>query len=723
MVLFEDLPVGDAAWLTITTATTVGYGDISATTVAGRWSTVLLMYVGGIFILAQLAGLIFEGVQSKLEKQRLGQVNLNVVDHVVIFGYREKFLHRVIQEIRNSSSDLRKEEIVIVSPTMQELPEDFVRQAVFHVSGALYDDEILDRANLIRAKRIAILPEADGDKDINYANLELVARLGEQAPEVPIVYAANTSGEMALAEELGAEDAIIFDPNYPDIFARAIISLGAEDILTDIVDRDGVEIVIVHKHLKATVKQVMEATAEWATLLGVRIGIGEYKIYPPGDLTLTDHRLVFLADVSSYGSDEAAHEAIVKALQPLIVDGEPEEFIEPKKIGLIGSEQRLSSSFLKQLEGELEDQTITHLTGELIGSSAPDNFKNLSEYDAVVLLASDPTDPHTDAATYLGIRQLRNSYNYEGRIIAEAVLPQSKERFNKAGANDVLRPVIQNVEILGRCITTGAEGNVALQVAEAADKDSFEVSGRGELQLAVLIETMRREGFEIAVSRPRVVMREEGGQTLEPIEEVTIDVDEEHQGVVVDKLTQRRAELVEMRPSGAGRTRVVFHAPTRGLIGYQSELLTDTRGTAVMNRLFHAYEPHRGPIGGRTNGVLIANEAGVATPYALFNLEDRGPMVIDPGAKVYAGMIIGIHNRPNDLEVNVLRAKKLTNIRAAGKDDAVKLTPPVKMTLERALSWIEDDELVEVTPASIRLRKRYLDTHERKRFEKARAAA
>ena len=457
MVLFEDLPVGDAAWLTITTATTVGYGDISATTVAGRWSTVLLMYVGGIFILAQLAGLIFEGVQSKLEKQRLGQVNLNVVDHVVIFGYREKFLHRVIQEIRNSSSDLRKEEIVIVSPTMQELPEDFVRQAVFHVSGALYDDEILDRANLIRAKRIAILPEADGDKDINYANLELVARLGEQAPEVPIVYAANTSGEMALAEELGAEDAIIFDPNYPDIFARAIISLGAEDILTDIVDRDGVEIVIVHKNLKATVKQVMEATAEWATLLGVRIGIGEYKIYPPGDLTLTDHRLVFLADVSSYGSDEAAHEAIVKALQPLIVDGELEEFIEPKKIGLIGSEQRLSSSFLKQLEGELEDQTITHLTGELIGSSAPDNFKNLSEYDAVVLLASDPTDPHTDAATYLGIRQLRNSYNYEGRIIAEAVLPQSKERFNKAGANDVLRPVIQNVEILGRCITTGAE--------------------------------------------------------------------------------------------------------------------------------------------------------------------------------------------------------------------------------------------------------------------------
>ena len=268
-----------------------------------------------------------------------------------------------------------------------------------------------------------------------------------------------------------------------------------------------------------------------------------------------------------------------------------------------------------------------------------------------------------------------------------------------------------------------AEGNVALSIAEAEEKDAFEVSGRGELQLAVLIETMRREGFELGVSRPRVVMREgDGGQTLEPIEEVTIDVDEEYQGTIVEKMTQRKAELTEMRPSGAGRTRIVFLAPTRGLIGYQSELMTDTRGTAVMNRIFHDYQPHRGPIGGRTSGVLIANEAGEATPYALFNLDDRGQMVIDPNVKVYAGMIIGIHNRPNDLEVNVLRAKKLTNVRAAGKDDAVRLTPPVKMTLERALSWIEDDELVEVTPASIRLRKRYLDTHERKRFEKARAA-
>ncbi len=269
-----------------------------------------------------------------------------------------------------------------------------------------------------------------------------------------------------------------------------------------------------------------------------------------------------------------------------------------------------------------------------------------------------------------------------------------------------------------------AEGNVALKIEEAEDKDSFYVSGRGELQLAVLIETMRREGYELAVSRPRVVMQaDEQGNQLEPVEEVVIDVDDEHSGIVVQKMSERKAEMVELKPSGGGRQRLVFHAPTRGLIGYQSELMTDTRGSAVMNRLFHSYEPYKGPLPGRTNGVLIANEAGETVAYALWNLEDRGPMVVDAGVKVYAGMIIGIHSRDNDLEVNVLKGKKLTNVRAAGKDEAVKLTPPVRMTLERALSWIQDDELVEVTPKSIRLRKLYLDTHERKRFEKTRAGA
>ncbi|MCJ2057337.1 translational GTPase TypA [Methylobacterium sp. J-048] len=264
------------------------------------------------------------------------------------------------------------------------------------------------------------------------------------------------------------------------------------------------------------------------------------------------------------------------------------------------------------------------------------------------------------------------------------------------------------------------EGNVTLKIEEAADKDSFYVSGRGELQLAILIETMRREGFEIAVSRPRVVFeKDEEGNLLEPIEEVVIDVDEEHSGVVVQKMSERKAEMLEMRPSGGDRLRLVFHAPTRGLIGYQGELLTDTRGTAIMNRLFKAYEPFKGEIAGRRNGVLISNDKGEAVAYAMWNLEDRGPMMIEPGWKVYQGMIIGEHNRENDLEVNVLKGKKLTNIRTTSKDEAVRLTPPIRMTLERSLAWIQDDELVEVTPKSIRLRKTVLDPNDRKRVERS----
>ncbi|MBD8909592.1 translational GTPase TypA [Methylorubrum zatmanii] len=268
-----------------------------------------------------------------------------------------------------------------------------------------------------------------------------------------------------------------------------------------------------------------------------------------------------------------------------------------------------------------------------------------------------------------------------------------------------------------------AEGNVTLKIEEAADKDSFYVSGRGELQLSILIETMRREGFEIAVSRPRVVFeKDENGGILEPVEEVVIDVDEEHSGVVVQKMSERKAEMLEMRPSGGDRLRLVFHAPTRGLIGYQGELLTDTRGTAIMNRLFKAYEPYKGEMPGRRNGVLISNDKGEAVAYAMWNLEDRGPMMIEPGWKVYQGMIVGEHNRENDLEVNVLKGKKLTNIRTTSKDEAVRLTPPIKMTLERSLAWIQDDELVEVTPKSIRLRKAVLDPNDRKRAERAKDA-
>ena len=268
-----------------------------------------------------------------------------------------------------------------------------------------------------------------------------------------------------------------------------------------------------------------------------------------------------------------------------------------------------------------------------------------------------------------------------------------------------------------------AEGNVALRVRESDDKDAMEVAGRGELQLGVLIETMRREGFELSVSRPKVLLRKnDAGELEEPIEEVVIDVDEEHSGVVVQKMAERKAEMTELKPSSGGRVRLVFHAPTRGLIGYQGELLTDTRGTAIMNRIFHGYAPYKGAIQGRRNGVLISNDKGEAVAYALWNLEDRGPMMIEPGWKVYAGMIVGEHTRDNDLIVNVLKGKQLTNIRTTSKDEAVRLTPPIKMTLEKALAYIEDDELVEVTPKSIRLRKKLLDENDRKKADRQKEA-
>src|SRR5690606_23459823 len=269
-----------------------------------------------------------------------------------------------------------------------------------------------------------------------------------------------------------------------------------------------------------------------------------------------------------------------------------------------------------------------------------------------------------------------------------------------------------------------AEGNVAIRVQETEEKDAFQVAGRGELQLGVLVETMRREGFELSISRPRVLFqKDENGNLLEPIEEVHVDVDDAFTGVVVEKMSLRKAELRDMRPSGGGKTRITFLAPSRGLIGYHGEFLTDTRGTGIMTKLFHGYGPHRGAIPGRRNGVLIANGTGETVAYALNFIEERGVLFVDPGVPVYEGMIIGEHSRDNDLDVNPMKAKQQTNIRAAGKDDAIRLTPPRKMTLEQAIAYIGDDELVEVTPKSVRTRKKLIDPNDRKKAQRAAEAA
>ena len=261
-----------------------------------------------------------------------------------------------------------------------------------------------------------------------------------------------------------------------------------------------------------------------------------------------------------------------------------------------------------------------------------------------------------------------------------------------------------------------SEVNVAIKVADTPGGDAFEVSGRGELQMGVLIENMRREGFELSISRPRVIFREEGGVKQEPIEEVTIDVDDEYTGAVIEKLTgPRKGDMIEMKPAGVGKTRIIAHVPSRGLIGYHGQFMTDTRGTGVLNRVFHGWAAHKGPIEGRRQGVLISMETGVSVAYAMWKLEDRGHFFIGVQEQIYGGMIIGEHNRDNDLEVNALRGKQLTNVRASGTDEAVRLTTPVKLSLEQSIAYIDDDELVEVTPKNIRMRKRFLDPNDRKR--------
>jgi GTP-binding protein len=343
---------------------------------------------------------------------------------------------------------------------------------------------------------------------------------------------------------------------------------------------------------------------------------------------------------------------------------------------------------------EAEAGDIVAIAG-LVKATVSDTFCDPS---VTVPIAATPIDPPTLAMTFRindGPLAGREGDKVQSRVIRERLMRE-------------------------------AEGNIALKVSMSeTETDAFEVAGRGELQLGILIETMRREGFELTVGRPRVVFKtdETTGEKLEPIEEVIVDVDEDYAGVVVQKVSERKGELRDMRPSGTGRQRLVFHAPTRGLIGYQSELLSDTRGTAIMNRLYHSYAPFMGEISARHTGALISNGEGEAVAYAMFYLQDRGPMFIEPGTKVYAGMIVGEHTRGNDLELNVLKEKKLSNVRASGKDEAMILTPPVRMSLEKALAYIGEDEYVEVTPKSIRLRKAVLDPNERKRLSRAKEAA
>jgi GTP-binding protein len=343
------------------------------------------------------------------------------------------------------------------------------------------------------------------------------------------------------------------------------------------------------------------------------------------------------------------------------------------------------------------DQTAIELAeaGDIVsiaGMTKATVADTLAEQSVVDAIPAQPIDPPTITVTF-GINDSplagRDGKKVQSRVI--------RERLHKE-----------------------AESNVAIKISDTPGGEAFEVAGRGELQMGVLIENMRREGFELSISRPQVLFQEIDGVRHEPIEEATIDVDDEYSGAVIEKITGvRKGELVEMKPAGAGKTRIVAHVPSRGLIGYHGEFLTDTRGTGVLNRVFHSWSPHKGPIPGRRAGVLISMENGTAVSYALWKLEDRGRFFIGAQTDVYTGMIIGEHSRENDLEVNPLKGKQLTNVRASGTDEAVRLTTPITLSLEEAIAYIDDDELVEVTPNAIRLRKRYLDPHERKRMSKS----
>ncbi|MBB3930157.1 GTP-binding protein [Kaistia hirudinis] len=432
---------------------------------------------------------------------------------------------------------------------------------------------------------------------------------------------------------------------------------------------------------------------------------------------------------------DASHDAGMAPLFDLVLEHVPEPHVEDGPFRMIGTLLEANPYLGRLITGRITSGTVkpTQMLKVLSqDGSTVENFR-VSKILAFRGIERQPIDEGVpgDIVAIAGMTKGTVADTFCDPSITEAIKAQPIDPPTVSMTfmvNDSPLAGTEGDKVTSRMIRDRlfkeAEGNVALKIEESAGKDSFIVSGRGELLLAILIENMRREGYELGVSRPRVVFdKDESGQLLEPIEEVIIDVDEEHSGVVVQKMAERKADLIEMRPSGGDRLRLVFHAPTRGLIGYQGELLTDTRGTAIMNRLFNSYQPYKGEIAGRRNGVLIANEAGEAVAYALWNLEDRGPMMIEPGWKVYQGMIVGEHTRDNDLEVNVLKGKKLSNVRSTSKDEAVRLTPPIRMTLERSLSWISDDELVEVTPKSIRLRKAILDPTERKRAERSSQAS
>ncbi|MFK8164701.1 MAG: potassium channel family protein [Lewinella sp.] len=455
MVVFEGVSWGDAAWLTITTATTVGYGDISASSTAGRWSTFILMYAGGIFVLAQLAGLVFEASQWRVTQRQQGKLAIRARGHIVIFGWREDFLVSAIREIRESITPLNDEEIVIVSPNIDLLPDVLRDLDVHHVNGPFYEATVLAKANINRAARLVIIPDSD-DPESDFVNLDLVNRLRKESPDTPIIMACLRQEMEAAARQMGVSEVLTFGPNYPDMLARAVLAIGAERVVEELIVHAGAEMVVVHLPLKGSVDQILSLTDSHAILLGYRKDDGQYAVHPAREDTLEDNVLIFLVDVDPYGSAAAAEEKLTTLLQPLVEDREISTFDEPDSLGIIGNKHRVSAAYLRALQRQLGSVKVSHLCEDCWADNALTK-EALKDKEAVILLSDDPGAPNSDARTFVTINYLRKELGYTGRLIVEGVLTENRTRFEAAGATDVIRPVTQNLDILARCILTGAE--------------------------------------------------------------------------------------------------------------------------------------------------------------------------------------------------------------------------------------------------------------------------
>ncbi|NBC08797.1 MAG: hypothetical protein GVY26_16525 [Bacteroidetes bacterium] len=453
MMLFEGLSLGDATWLTITTATTVGYGDISAATAAGRLSTALLMYLGGIFILAQLAGLVFEATAEKREQRLYGKLPINAQGHIVIFGWREAYLTDTVRQIRSSIAPLHDADIIIVSDQMTPLPDPLIQQEVRHVVGPIYDSNTLDKAAVRRAATVVISPEQE-DYTADFTTLDLIQRLRAHGVQAPVIAELQDAARTEDARALGATHVQLFNPNYPDMLARSILAPGAEALVEEITKDSKTEMLVLHLPIATTAGEIRKAVHGTATLLGFPTSEDAYILHPDDSTTVKDHPLIFLVDTDRFGDTANARRKIESCLAPLTESHSVEGFRLPEKVGVIGIAARTADAYLGTLRKELSEEATVELVGEDCWS-APS--LSLEGYDALVLLCDEPLQPQSDAKTFATIHLLRREWQYRGRLITEAVLPTNQARFVAAGANDVIRPVTKNLEILARCILTGAE--------------------------------------------------------------------------------------------------------------------------------------------------------------------------------------------------------------------------------------------------------------------------